>query len=112
MYENVIYYIFLHLYTLLYTTKQFSIFLYVFLHLTKICTYMRKFSRKMYKNVYNCINRSHKTSENQWFYTVLHSLTFLYNFLRFSRFNHISFNHSGSNMQANSKLKFTQLGLN
>ena len=38
MYKNVKYYVFLHLYTLLYTFKQFYIFLYVFLHFIKIGT--------------------------------------------------------------------------
>ena len=49
MYKNVcknMHYKFLHLYTLLYTFKQFSIFLYVFLYFIKIGTYIRKFSGK------------------------------------------------------------------
>ena len=46
MYKNVEYYIFLYLYTLLYTLKQFDIYLYVVLYFIKICTLLRFNNRR------------------------------------------------------------------
>ena len=100
MYETLKYYIFLHFYTfytLLISLEYFFKFSYILLKFVHIWENFLEnnfnFSNvwkcvKLYKNVYNCINRSHKTFENQ--YTVLDSFlqfcTISYGFLHILTF--------------------------